>query len=88
MAFTSIIKGMTAGVGGAKRLWGTWDSAAATTGTITWDPGKLYNPIAAGVCCSTTVTTAGLPDIRLTAGTLVLVTTDSGSAGYWWVEVQ
>lgn len=88
MAFTSVIKGMTAGVGGMKRIFGTWDSAAATTGTITWDPGKVYNPIGCGACYSTAVTTVGLPDTKLTAGTLVLTTTDSGAAGYWWVDVQ
>ena len=89
MAFTSTIKGMTAGVGGMKRIWGTWDSTGATTGTITWKGStQVYNPIAAGAVNSTTVTTAGAPDCVLTAGTLVLSTTDSGAAGYWWVDVQ
>ena len=88
MAFTYTIKGMTAGVGGSKRISGTWDSAGVTTGTITWDTNKVYNPIGAGACYSTANTTVGLPDVKLTAGTIVLTTTDSGAAGYWWVDVQ
>lgn len=89
MAFSYTIKGMTAGVGGQKRIWGTWDSAGVTTGTITWNPTTSpYNVIGAGTVCSTTVTTTGLPSPKVTAGTLVLATTDSGSAGYWWVDVQ
>lgn len=89
MAFSSTIKGQTAGVGGQKRIWGTWDSAGVTTGTITWKgTTQPYNVIGCGVVCSTTVTTTGLPSPQLTAGTIVLATTDSGSAGYWWVDVQ
>jgi len=88
LAFTSTIKGQTAGVGGQKRIWGTWDSTGVTTGTITWKGStQVYNPVAAGYCYSTTVTTALSPP-QLTAGTLVLTTTDSGAAGYWWVDVQ
>ena len=89
MAFTSTIKGMTAGVGGSKRIFGTWDSAGVTTGTITWKgTTQVYNPIGAGAVYSTAVTTVGLPGLVLTAGTLVLTTTDSGASGYWWVDVQ
>lgn len=89
MAFTSTILGMTAGVGGFKRIFGTWDSAGVTTGTITWKGStQVYNPIAAGACYSTANTTVGLPDVKLTGGTIVLTTTDSGAAGYWWVDVQ
>lgn len=89
MAFTSTILGQTAGVGGMKRIFGTWDSTGVTTGTITWKgTTQVYNPIAAGACNSTAVTTVGLPDTRLTAGTIILLTTDSGAAGYWWVDVQ
>lgn len=89
MAFSSTIKGETAGVNGQKRIWGTWDSAGVTTGTITWKGSfQIYNPVGCGVVCSTTVTTTGLPSPQLTAGTIILATTDSGSAGYWWVDVQ
>jgi len=88
LAFSSTIKGPTAGVGGTKRLYGTWNSAGVTSGTITWDSNRVYEPIAAGVVNSTTVTTTGLPEAVLTAGTLVLSLTDQDSAGYWWVEVK
>lgn len=88
MAFSSTIKGETGGVGGSKRIWGTWDSTGVTSGTITWKGStQVYNPIGAGACYSTTVTTTGLPNYQLTAGTLVLGT-DSGAAGFWWVDVQ
>lgn len=60
-----------------------------TTGTITWKgTTQVYNPIGASVTQSTAVTTAGSSvDAQLTAGTLVL-TFESGAAGYWAVEVQ
>ena len=89
MAFTSTLKGMTAGVGGIKRLFGTWDATGVTTGTITWKGStQVYNPIGAGAVQSTAITTAGSSvDSQLTAGTLV-VTCESGAAGYWWVDVQ
>lgn len=89
MAFSATIKGETAGVGGLKRIFGTWDSAGVTTGTITWKgTTQIYNVIGGGVINSTTVTTTGLPSPQLTAGTIVLATTDSGASGYWWVDVQ
>ena len=89
MAFTSTIKGETAGTGGMKRIFGTWDSTGVTTGTITWKgTTQVYNPIGCGAVYSTTQTTVGLPSPILTAGTIVLTTTDSGAAGYWWVDVQ
>lgn len=88
MAFSSTIKGETAGVGGSKKIFGTWDSAGVAAGTITWKgTTQVYNPIGAGVVSSTALTTVGLPQAKMTAGTLVLVT-DSDSAGVWWVEVQ
>jgi hypothetical protein len=89
LAFSSTIKGMTAGVGGIKRIFGTFDGASVTTGTITWKgTTQVYNPIGAGAVQSTTVTTAGSSvDGQLTAGTYVL-TFESGAAGYWWVDVQ
>lgn len=88
MAFSSTIKGQTAGVGGMKRIFGTWDSAGVAAGTVTWKgTTQVYNPIACGVASSTALTTVGLPQAKITAGTLVFVT-DSDSAGYWWVDVQ
>jgi hypothetical protein len=88
LAFTYTIKGETAGVGGQKRLWGTWDSTGVTSGTITYDTNRVYNPIGAGAVYSTAVTTTGCPEQVLTVGTLILSLTDSGAAGYWWVDVQ
>lgn len=89
MSFSSTIKGETAGVGGTKLIFGTWDGASVTTGTITWKgTTQVYNPICAHVTQSTAVTTAGSSvDTQLTAGTLVL-TFESGAAGYWAVCVQ
>lgn len=89
MAFSSTIKGETAGVGGSKKIFGTWDGASVTVGTITWKgTTQVYNPIGANVVQSTAVTTAGASvDCQLTAGTLVL-TFESGAAGYWSVDVQ
>ena len=89
MAFSSVLLGMTAGTGGSKKLFGTWNAASVTTGTITWKgTTQVYNPIGAGVVQSTAITTAGSSaDCQLTDGTLV-VTCESGAQGYWWVEVQ
>ena len=89
MAFSSTLKGETAGVGGSKRIFGTWDGASVTTGTVTWKgTTQVYNVIGAGATQSTTVTTAGSSvDVQETAGTLVL-TFESGAAGRWWVDVQ
>lgn len=70
-------------------IFGTWDGASVTTGTITWKgTTQVYNPIGAIVTQSTAVTTAGSSvDTQITAGTLVL-TFESGAAGYWAVVVQ
>jgi len=80
---------MTAGVGGSKKIYGTWVTATSTSGTITWAPANnAQKPIAAGAVYSTTVTTTGCPEIVLTSNTLVLSLLDDGAAGYWWVEVK
>lgn len=89
MAFSSTLKGETAGVGGVKRLFGTWDAASVTTGTVTWGPSSQpYNIIGGGVVQSTAITTAAATaGCKITANTLV-VDCESGAAGWWWVEVQ
>jgi hypothetical protein len=88
LAFTSSITGEK-NMDGMKRLYGVWDGASVTTGTITWKGSKdqIYNVVGAGAVQSTAVTTAGSSvDARLTAGTLVL-TFESSAAGFWWVDV-
>lgn len=89
MAFTSTLDGQK-NIGDCKRLFGTWNASAVTTGTITWKGTKdqNYNVIGGGVIQSTTITTAGSSaDCQLTVGTMV-ITCESSAQGYWWVDVR
>lgn len=90
MAFSYTIKGETAGVGGSKKIFGTWDAASVTLGTVTWAPASTNfgAVIAGGVVQSTAVTTAAATaGCKITTNTLV-VDCEASAAGYWWVEVQ
>jgi len=89
LAFAYTIDGMTAGVGGSKKIYGTWTSGGTFVGgTITWGPSNQYQKAIGGDAIQTTaVTTAGSSaDAQITANTMV-VTCEAGGAGIWWVEV-
>lgn len=88
MAFSSTIDGEKT-MDGVKRIFGTFNAASVTTGTITWKGStQVYNVIGSGACQTTAVTTAGSSvDHQLTAGTMV-ITCESGAQGYWWVDVK
>jgi len=74
------------------KVWGEWNAASATTGTISFGPinglsvGKI---LAAGVINSVSVTTQTasklVPGSATTQNTIVL-TCVSSDLGYWWAE--
>lgn len=89
MAFSSVLRGETAGVGGAKKLFGTWNAASVTAGTITWGPSNITHTIlGGGIVQSTAATTAwSTASCRITNNTLV-IECESSATGWWWVEFQ
>ena len=90
MAFTSVILGQK-DLGGAKLLYGTWDAASVTTGTITFGgtrggaQGPAHSYLAADCISSTSATTMTASKIT-TTGTMV-ITCVSSDAGYWSVTL-
>ena len=74
-------------LGGIKRLYGAWNAASVTTGTITWGGSKLVGEvIGAGVMNSTASAAATAWHVSTTAGTLVIGVAATSDVGTWWVD--
>lgn len=90
MAFSYVITGQK-NLGGAKMIFGTWNAASATSGTITWggtrsgNQGTTHQIIDATCISSTSATTMTAAKVTAT-GTMAL-TCVSDDQGFWSVTV-
>ena len=86
MAFSYTV-GRQKDLGTMKRLYGTWNAASVTTGTVTWKGTVLVNEVlGAGVTNLTASAAATAWHVSTSAGTLVIGVCASSDVGTWWVD--